>query len=444
MEKAADDRERRIDGQVASCGREQKRLKPACLFWQQGSHDPRHDKKCGTTMSKPRNKYGLLMIIFGSSIAIVAVLQLFILPATIVSTSRLASNPMLSATTYEYKSTGSQPQRTIQEAQNPVESCAICFFGLPRSFKLLVLPSVVKNVLISNRQNQCDFFLHYYQVEQEKGGRSGHGGTIDPSQVWLLKRAVQEVYNHSATVIASITYDSEESFWEKRGSLLQKYRTAKGTDGNYLYFPWKAKSFTYPTSIDNIVKQWHSIDAVWSDMIRAETRLNRKYTRVAMLRNDVVYVTPFNIYEIATSTFDYENNYAIVPNWARFPINDRMIYGPRNAVRIWATERFQRLDDHVQTYERGYGMHSERFLNHSIFPAIREKGFKVIANPDICFFRARADGSAWISDCSTRDGAANGFRKMSDVEKGRLVESIVGLPCRLSKYSAAVSQVHCG
>ena len=76
-----------------------------------------------------------------------------------------------------------------------------------------------------------------------------------------------------------------------------------------------------------------------------------------------------------------------------------MIYGPKKAVKIWAKERFMRLEEHVVSYEPGYGMHSERFLNHSIFPAIRRLGVPVYANPDICFFRARADSSTWITDC---------------------------------------------
>jgi hypothetical protein len=311
------------------------------------------------------------------------------------------------------------------------------------------LPSIIKNILIPNKDNKCDIYLHYYHVTEENSGRSGLGGSIDPQTVWKLKAAVQQVYNNdqksSETIPhVSITNDTEEGFWQKRGKLLDKYRTTKGADGRYLYYPWMAKSYKYPTTIDNIVKQWHSIQSVWEDMEQNAKILRKNYTRVAMLRNDAVYATPFNIHQIGVGSVnairDEHNQKAVVPNWARFPINDRMIYGPYNAVRVWATERFERLETHVLTYEPGYGMHSERFLNHSIFPAIRDLGFEVVADPDICFFRARADGSAWINDCATIDGAARGFRK-KDTQK--LVEEIVGHSCVKSKLTKKILQVQC-
>jgi hypothetical protein len=332
-------------------------------------------------------------------------------------------------------------------------NCALCFFGLPRSFKLLVLPSIVKNVLLPNMVNQCDVYFHYYHVARESGGgRSGHGGRIDPNSITQgLRQAVHDLYyadtrNSDGIPVpphVSITNDTDESFWNARRTLVEKYRTAKDAEGRYLYFPWMAKTFKYPTSMDNIVKQWHSIDAVWNDMEETGKQLGRNYTRVAMLRNDVMYVTPFDIYRRDCSTLPYSpstasswdrhNQYAIVPNWARFPINDRMIYGPHEAVKIWATQRFRLLEEHVVTYpEPGYGMHSERFLEHSIFPAIRNvSGVSVTANPDVCFFRARADGSVWNGDCATRDGAAKGFRYRKDIRQ--LVESISGGSCEEGK-----------
>ena len=181
---------------------------------------------------------------------------------------------------------------------------------------------------------------------------------------------------------------------------------------------------------------------VFEHMQRTGKVLQRNYSRVAMLRNDVVYVTPFDIYKTdCRSSYDRENKYAVVANWARFPVNDRMLYGPYPAVKVWATERFTRLEEHVLTYEPGYGMHSERFLNHSIFPAIRNLGIPVVANPDICFLRARADGSLWSNDCATRNGAARGFRNKNKTKA--LVESIVGRSCQESKLSARVTQLQC-
>lgn len=55
---------------------------------------------------------------------------------------------------------------------------------------------------------------------------------------------------------------------------MERYRTTKNAvDGKYeyLHYPWTAKSFIYPTSIDKIVKQWHRIDAVWNVMVARES-----------------------------------------------------------------------------------------------------------------------------------------------------------------------------
>jgi hypothetical protein len=71
----------------------------------------------------------------------------------------------------------------------------------------------------------------------------------------------------------------------------------------------------------NIVKQcWHtSIQSVWEEMERTAKQLKRNYTQVAMLRNDIVYVTPFDIlYKCGINTpMDHNNTDAIFPNWAR-------------------------------------------------------------------------------------------------------------------------------
>jgi hypothetical protein len=325
----------------------------------------------------------------------------------------------------------------------PTTACAICFFGLPRSFELLVLPSIEENVF---KQNDCDVYFHYYHIPEQhnvKTSRSGNSAFIDTSTVSSsLNRAVQHIYNddNNNKIHLSIVNDTEESFFAARGDQLQRYLTTKGVDGQRLYYPWMAKSFD-ETSVRNIIKQWHSIARVWKEMERCQHTLRRKYTRVAMLRNDVVYVTPFQIHQISKTQRDNDNKVVTVPNWAKFPINDRMVYGPYDAVKIWATERFDRLETHVLTYEPGYGLHSERFLNHSIFPPIRGLGYDVATNPQICFFRARPDGSVWINDCATRNGAAEGFRDLNAAQA--IVEQLVGHPCVRSKFRQRIVQVHC-
>jgi hypothetical protein len=342
--------------------------------------------------------------------------------------------------------------------QNPVPSldeftrgtqprCALLFFGLPRGYERIVLPSAVKNVLIPNSKYNCDVYAHSMTVQKEEAGRSGRGGTIDFNSIFLLEDRVREVAANFTGRIphVAITIDSEEHFWKTHKAEIQKFRDTKDVDGSLLYFPWLTNSYQYPISMDNMVKQWHSIETVWHLMEEESKRLHVSYDRIAMLRSDVFYATPIDIYQ--TNKTHTSNRDAVLPGFAMYPVNDRMIYGPYDAVKIWATERFQRIDDHVQKVQPGIGMHSERFLNGSILPAIRESGTKVVINPDICFFRVRADETIWISDCdrsldnvTVPEGIGRGFRK---VNKKKLVEDIVGLPCHRSKYSGRIFQVDC-
>lgn len=126
------------------------------------------------------------------------------------------------------------------------------------------------------------------------------------------------------------------------------------------------------------------------------------YERVAMLRLDLVYMTPINIYNKVNGDRDEQNNVAVIPGFARYPINDRFIYGPMEAVKVWAAERFDRMEDHANRtfYEdEGYGLHSERFVLRAVLPAIREKRFKVEEDPKMCMFRTRADSTVSYLDC---------------------------------------------
>jgi hypothetical protein len=191
---------------------------------------------------------------------------------------------------------------------------------------------------------------------------------------------------------------------------------------------------------------WHSIQSAWLLMERHAIENNVQYSRVAMLRSDVMYVTPIDIYRLdknghnndtdtaAGALFDRENRFAVVPSFAKFPVNDRMIYGPHAAVKIWAAERFARLETHVQSIlkdDPGYGMHSERFLNHTIFPAIREAGIEIHDHPHMCFFRVRTDESVWVSDCDPRAKIkAERIARIGRIKKKKkVVERLIGRQC---------------
>jgi hypothetical protein len=71
-------------------------------------------------------------------------------------------------------------------------------------------------------------------------------------------------------------------------------------------------------------------------------------------------------------------------------------------------------------------MHSERFLSHTLFPAIREAGFEIHEHQEMCFFRVRADDTVWVSDCDTGEMTMAG-RNIE--EKRKVVEQLIGRQC---------------
>ncbi len=73
-------------------------------------------------------------------------------------------------------------------------------------------------------------------------------------------------------------------------------------------------------------------------------------------------------------------------------------------MEIWANQRFNLIEDHVKEVQtEGLGIHSEIFLQRTIFPAIRTAGYTIDAADDLCFLRVRADRSVWLNDCSKQD-----------------------------------------
>ena len=184
----------------------------------------------------------------------------------------------------------------------------------------------------------------------------------------------------------------------------------------------------------------HSIQSSWEAMEEFTKQSGRpKYDRVAMMRLDVLYALPVDIYQPEKDEFDKENKIAVSPGFAKYPVNDRLFYGPYDAVKIWASERFMRLEQHVRTYEPGWGMHSERFLQSAIFSAIEEQGTPMTENPDICVMRVRADESVWMNDCITQNGTTRGMKKIA---RQKLIERLLDRPCSKSKLKR-IFQLHC-
>jgi hypothetical protein len=182
-----------------------------------------------------------------------------------------------------------RPQ-VAEETMND-ERCALCFFGLPRAYKDMVLPSIVKNVLIPNAHHNCDVYVHFYHQHEEKSGRGNRGGPMDPDEILLLEQAAKDVQKEhgsgrSNDRIPHVAYtnDTEAQFLERRGELLKKYHETVGPKGKRAYFPWKALTYRNNSSLENIVKQWHSIDDVFKLMDVSARVLDVTYSRVGMFQ----------------------------------------------------------------------------------------------------------------------------------------------------------------
>eukprot|EP00980_Cylindrotheca_fusiformis_P023514 scaffold10551_cov63-Cylindrotheca_fusiformis.AAC.3 len=121
-------------------------------------------------------------------------------------------------------------------------------------------------------------------------------------------------------------------------------------------------------------------------------------------------------------------NYTVVPSFGSHPINDRMIYGPLEAIKIWATKRFEMIEQRAeQAKDPGFEMQPERFLNASIFPAMEKLGYPTWINTDVCFIRTRASSIALLDDCVI-GGVVKRFRH----DRKNSVEKVTGRKCAIS------------
>jgi hypothetical protein len=348
------------------------------------------------------------------------------------------------------------PAQQQQQQQQRGRRCAINLYGLPRAFRHHVLPSLRRNVIAPNLHYRCDYYVHFFNKTSEEGGRSGGGGTIVPHDVYLLREAVlqeqqqqqhqdrgragtEQDHSSSDDVIVQFVADTDNDFEvERRDAIDQIVHNSGGTDG--AGNPYLIRKMGKSTLL-NVLKMWHSQTKVWDLMERSaaaavaqqQQRQQRNgdglpvdddsevlapyYERVAMLRLDVIYMTPIDIYRFPDNPFprdtavttapllpDHEleyywdngtsavmtgtftngsannstnamrirrhkenknsnihsnnnnNNNVVIPLFASYPVNDRFIAGPYHAVKLWATGRWSRAHQHVHTVLPKYNM----------------------------------------------------------------------------------------
>ncbi|KAL7526900.1 hypothetical protein ACHAWF_001963 [Thalassiosira exigua] len=266
----------------------------------------------------------------------------------------------------------------------PSASCALLYFGIGRKFRDVAWPTAKEHLLDANPH--CDVFVHTYNVTtSHDSGRKGDGGgdgRVSSEELLLLVDGDR----------SRIAFETEEEFRRKRD--LDYYRTL---------FP-RPSSWEYPTSIDNMIRQWHSIDGAWAKMTAHEESIRRRYDRVGLFRPDVLYTHPISIGD--------RNEVAVIPammyrprpspeHWGGY--NDRMFYGTREYAESWATERFDAVKPYLEWqksnkhYAEKSGLHSEDFLRWML---VMHWPMPLTIKP-VCFKRVRTSGAVKTGDCSS-------------------------------------------
>ena len=266
--------------------------------------------------------------------------------------------------------------------------CALLFFGLVKEFQV-VLPSINEYILQHNPE--CDVYAHTYNITSVTNKRNHEkNAPIRPYDVYKLT--------------ANVELDKMEAFHDAKN--VSYYRQ---------FFPTSRRfNWAYPTSMDNMIKQWYSIERVWGLMRSAEKKKKCTYDRVGLFRLDVVYLNAINIGDA--------NEKAVTPRAiGKGEMNDRMFYGSRSNANVWATQRFDNVERYVQKYKE---LWSESFLRF-LFRNIRVK------ERHICFKRIRADGRVEGRDKKRYERDASCFTSTS-------TESKVETNVKSSKINVAV------
>ena len=179
--------------------------------------------------------------------------------------------------------------------------------------------------------------------------------------------------------------------------------------------------------MDNMVKQWHSIEQVWNLMEEAENKLNIHYERVGLFRSDVLYANPIDIMD--------GNDDAVTPMFASSRANDRMFYGSYENARIWATIRFPSVECYRPSKKK-YGLHSEQFMKDQILASMNTR----VVKKDICFFRVRATGLVMSDDCRSCQVPHEDCDSIKGQDVTELVSTIVNKKCTPDKVKLHTHQ----
>lgn len=254
---------------------------------------------------------------------------------------------------------------TSNSTHNP--NCALLFFGLVKA-ENVTIQSIRDNVIGANAD--CDVFAHTYNVTNVTNSRNGeYGVRVRPEHIYRLTDHVVMDTDDEFHAVRNVTY----------------YRQ---------FFPPKGSGWLYPTSMDNMIKQWHSIERVWVLMESFGRTYDRTYDRVGIFRVDANYIHPISI-RYGNAVIPYFMAWKMADGGFKM-LNDRMFYGSYKHARLWATTRFDQVETYLRDKSTPDYLHSERFvawLLRNITVDLRA----------LCMRRVRATGQIKETDCLSHE-----------------------------------------
>lgn len=80
-----------------------------------------------------------------------------------------------------------EKSKTSAGGSEDPKPCALLFFGLPKQFRDVVLPSIRENILEISDNGRCDIYLHTYNITRTINPRTGEfDNELDPTEVLSL------------------------------------------------------------------------------------------------------------------------------------------------------------------------------------------------------------------------------------------------------------------
>lgn len=327
---------------------------------------------------------------------------------------------------FQYSRHGDRDAICPQKQQTPnhnhngiIESkgrCAIILHGIPRSFKSIVLPTLTQYIIHPNAKYQCDYYIqHHLRDFDEMPAHPGRGGFVNASDVFEIASAVNNVardYENSIGYrqpFVQFVNSTDADVILRHRDVYAKMRLLKDASGNWLYLP-------------EMMRSWDGMQLAWELMDFNRQKHDISYDLVAVLGLDTALLSPIDLFErgamgsgrppakdiqsvkhskdfIQFDTFSSSNEFP--------PSSDQGIArGSYDAIKIWMTERFHKLDnylDKIVDEDIGVAFAEDRFLQDEILPRLSAANATMNSDSSFCALDVMPDSSVSLAKCGNID-----------------------------------------